>query len=386
MGVWAEGLAELLFWAALVGMAYAYLGYPLFLLVLSKFRTRPVRRAHIAPDVTLIIAAHNEERCIREKLDNTLSLEYPCDKLQVIVASDGSDDRTNEIVLDYERHGVELVATSCRTGKEFAQRKAIEYAKGEILVFTDSSIILGKSALTTLVSNFFDSSVGCVSCEDSLTKADDQVSGESLYTRYEMWVRRLESQVGSIVGLSGFCFAARSKLCQKWADDLASDFFLLLTVVKSGYRGTSDPHTLGHYRTAPSMRREFRRKVRTVLRGITVLMANRDILNPFRYGLFAVQVLSHKLLKWLVPAFLFVMLMTNLLLVGQSTVYAVLGLLQGVFYGTAVCGIAVGRFNRMLAVRAASFFLISNYSIAWAWFKYLKGERIILWEPTRRAS
>ncbi len=377
-------MSEILFWSSLACIAYAYLGYPLLLLIVSIFRHRPVHRSPIETLVTIIISDHNEETLIGQKLENTLSLEYPRSKLQILVASDCSLDRTHEIVLNYRPRGVELVATNERKGKEFAQHEAIKRASGEILVFTDASIMLRSDALRNIVSNFNDRSVGCVSCEDSLTVGGAKVNAEPLYIKYDMWIRRMESKVGSPVGLSGYFFAVRKGLCQDWSDRLASDFLLLLSVIQRGYRGVSDSNTLGYYKTVASLGGEFRRKVRTVVRGITVLMSRPEILNPLRYGFFTIQVISHKLLKWLVPLFLILLILTNLLLISDSPFYQFLGVTQFLFYLTALLGITVQRLNEWFPVRVASFLVVSNFSIAVAWLKYLKGERIVFWEPSTR--
>ncbi len=376
-------MSEVLFWSSFTCIVYAYLGYPLLLLIVSIFRYRPVHRSPIEPPVTIIISAHNEEILIGQKLENTLSLEYPRSKLQILVASDCSLDRTHEIVLSYRPRGVELVATHERKGKEFAQHEAIKRASGEILVFTDTSIMLERNALKTIVSNFNDRSVGCVSCEDSLT-VGTRINAEPLYIKYDMWIRRMESKVGSPVGLSGYFFAVRKGLCHDWSDRLASDFLLLLSVVQRGYRGVSDSNTLGYYKTVGSLDKEFRRKVRTVVRGITVLMCSLDVLNPIKYGLFTIQVISHKLLKWLVPLFLILLILTNLLLISDSPFYQIMGISQLLFYLTALLGITVQRLNEWFPVRVASFLVVSNFSIAVAWLKYLKGERIVFWEPSTR--
>ena len=379
-------MMKITFWVSLLIIMYNYLCYPLLLFILSKFRSRPIRRAYLEPSVTMIISAHNEEGNIRQKLENTLSLEYPSHKLQVIVTSDHSTDLTDRIVLEYGPRGVELLAVTERKGKEYAQRQAIMRSKGEILVFTDASILLDKYAVESIVSNFHDLSVGCVSCEDRLLTREIGANSETLYTRYEMWIRRLESQVGSVVGLSGFFFAARRELCQLWPDHLASDFFLPVNVVKNGYRAVSDPKTVGYYQTLPSIRQEFARKKRTILRGITVLSETREILNPFQYGFFAIQIFSHKLVKWLVPVFLVQLFVASLLLVGDSQFYGLVAVCQIMFYVIALLGLIIHQLNRWIPFRLASFFVMSNFSILVAWMKYLRGERIIFWEPSRRSG
>jgi len=376
-------VAETLFWLSLASIFYAYFGYPIVLWTLGRLWSRPVQRAPIRPSVSLIITAHNEEQTIRQKLENTLALEYPREHFEVIVASDGSTDKTEEISRLYSPYGVRLVAQRERKGKEAAQRLAVEAACGDILIFTDVAVVLERDALRNMVSNFADPSVGCVSSEDRIVNAKGETSGENFYIRYEMWLRRLETQANSLVGLSGSFFAVRKELCEGWSDRLASDFYLLLNAVRHGYRGISDPYSLGYYRAISSTEGEFQRKVRTALRGITVFFATREILNPAQYGLFSWQVISHKLLRWSVPLALLCLFLSNILLLGRRF-YLVSFCLQSLFYLAAFVGYSCQPFHRHKLIKIPTFFSIVNLSIAIAWWRYLTGTRQVLWAPTRR--
>ena len=361
---------------------YAYLGYPLSLLLLGVFRKNGKIRQRVDVPVTFIITVYNEEKRIKEKLENTLKLDYPAGKLQVLVASDGSTDATNDIVRSYEAEGVELFEVINRSGKENAQKEAVPYARGEILIFSDVATILEHQGLIEIVSNFADPSIGCVSSEDNLIGQDGKHSGEGFYVRYEMWLRRLESQVNSIVGLSGSFFAARKEVCQDFSGDVQSDFRTLLSSMKLGLCGVSDPKAIGSYLNIEDEKREFDRKVRTVLRGLTVFFKHIEFLNVFQYGLFSYQFFCHKFLRWLVPFFLVAVLVSNVILAFVSVPFLFLLVGQFLFYGIGVYGWITQSLSGILKI--PMFFMVVNTAIGVAWWQYLTGKRVVFWEPSVR--
>lgn len=377
-------MVEIIFWTSVGLILYTYFGYPVLLYLLSVFKNNPVRRESIRPRVTIIIAAHNEEGRIRGKIENTLSLNYPTERREIIVASDGSTDRTHEIVCEYKDRGVILVAPSERKGKEYAQWQAIQVATGEILVFSDVATLIGKDSLLHIVSNFHDPTVGCVSSEDEILTETETTAGEGFYVKYEMLLRRLESRVNSLVGLSGSFFAVRREICQEWANDMDSDFATVFRAVKKGYRAVSDSTAVGFYPLVSSLKREFQRKVRTVLRGISGLAGHMETLNPFRYGFFSIQVLSHKLLRWSVPLFMVSAFASNIFLAANFAFYRWLLAGQVVFYSLAVLGLLAEKFNRSILFKVPTFFTMVNITIAVAWIKYLSGHRALQWEPSKR--
>jgi len=375
---------EALFWMSVGFIVYAYAGYPLALSLISLVRSRPVRKKPVQPTVALIITAHNEEKRILEKLQNTLLLEYPRDRLDIVVASDCSTDATDRIVKSFEASGVRLVRSEAKGGKEAAQKLAVESTTAEVLVFSDTATILEPRAIATIVSNFSDETVGCVSSVDRFIDVDGVVSGEGAYVRYEMSLRRLETQVNTLVGLSGSFFAARREVCQNWAPDLQSDFNTLLNSVRVGLRGVADPDSVGFYRNLADQRKEYERKVRTVVRGISVFMRSLSLLNPIRYHLFAWQLFSHKLCRWLVPFAMIIALITNGVLAASSGFYQATLLAQATFYALALAYIATRRIPSLGLLRLPSFFVMVNVSILDAWVRYLRGERIVSWNPSKR--
>jgi cellulose synthase/poly-beta-1,6-N-acetylglucosamine synthase-like glycosyltransferase len=371
-----------LFWWCLFGIFYAYFGYPVSLVLLRAKKCKEVLREYKPIPLSLIITAYNEERRIREKLENSLALQYPKDTLQILVASDGSTDTTNEIVRSYADKGVELLEVVNRGGKENAQKEAVQYARGDVIVFSDVATFLEPCGLQEIAANFADQSVGCVSSEDRLIGQDGKPSGEGFYVRYEMWLRRLESEVNSLVGLSGSFFAARKEVCQDFSGDVQSDFRTLLSSMKLGLRGVCDPKAIGSYLNIADEKREFGRKVRTVLRGLTVFFKHIEFLNVFRYGLFSYQFFCHKLLRWLVPFFLVGVIVSNTALAISSGFYFLLLLGQLVFFGLGIYGWSTQSLKGVWKI--PMYFLVVNAAIAVAWRQYLAGKRVVLWTPSQR--
>jgi glycosyltransferase involved in cell wall biosynthesis len=372
-----------IFWGSIISIAYTYFGYPLILLLLSFKKRHEIRVDQcFYPSVSLIITAHNEAKRIRKKLDNSLEAEYPEDKLEILVASDASTDETDEIVRTYAGRKIKLVRALERKGKEYAQECAIEQAKGEIIVFSDVATMLEKDGIRKIILNFADASIGCVSSVDRFIDKQGQASGEGAYVRYEMWLRSLESKVNSVVGLSGSFFAARKNVCSNWPIDIPSDFNTLLNSIRSGYRGISDPQSIGIYTNIEDEVKEFERKVRTITRGISALMANRKLLNPARYGLFSWQLISHKLLRWIAPWLLMAAFTTNVALAIRRSFYLLILIPHILFYIVGFFGASLAKNNIM--VRLPYYFIQVNRAIAVAWFKYLKGERFTTWTPSHR--
>jgi glycosyltransferase involved in cell wall biosynthesis len=331
--------------------------------------------------VSFIIAAHNEEQRIRDKILNALAQDYPAGSLEIIVASDCSTDRTDEIVLEYSDR-IRLVRAPERKGKEATQQLAIQTSTGSILVFSDSATALAPYGISSIVKNFADPSVGCVSSVDRYIDDEGATSGEGAYVKYEMFIRTLETRVGSLVGLSGSFFAARREVCRRWSPDRQSDFNTLLNSVELGLRGVLDQDSVGYYRSIANPSREFQRKVRTVVRGIAVLAPSLRYLNPFRFGMFAWQLASHKVCRWLVPFAMIGALVANLALVSRSPFYQATLVFQAIFYLAAL----VGLWTDARILRLPSFLCVANFAVLVAWLRFARGERIALWSPSSRIS
>ena len=330
--------------------------------------------------ISIIVPVHNEQRIIASKLENLLSLTYPRKQLEIIVVSDGSRDRTAEIVGSFLDRGVRFLELPKRTGKAGALNLGLRHASGEIIVFTDASIVLEPESLSELVQPFQDPRIGCVSGEDYIKGQ----SGERLYGRYELFLRNLESHIGSLVAASGCFYAQRRELISEFKPGMAPDFFSVLETVAKGRRAVSCPTARGFMGAVKSAGGEFQRKSRTLLRGITTLMAFKQLLNPLKHGLFAWSLWSHKVLRWLCGMLLIVIFLTNLALI-QSPFYLALFLLQTGFYLAALIGLLGNEnFREKLLIKIPLFFCVTNFSTILAWFKYLKGERQEIWEPSKR--
>ncbi|HHJ13735.1 MAG TPA: glycosyltransferase family 2 protein [Gammaproteobacteria bacterium] len=378
---------EWIFWICLAGVVYAYFGYPLLLLLVNGLlaRLRPARPARFqpgeAPPVTLLIPAHNEAAVIGNKLENCLALEYP-GELEVLVVSDGSSDATVDIVQQYGRRDsrLRLIVLEERKGKANALNVGLEQARGEILVFSDASILLDPGAVWEIVRPFADPRIGCVSGEDHIEGG----GGEGLYGRYELFLRNQESRYGSIVGASGSFYAQRRGLVTPFLEGFAPDFLSVLNTVEQGYRAISLPEAFGFMRALSSTRDEFQRKVRTLIRGYTALFRKASLLNPLRAPLFAFFLFSHKLMRWLVPLFLLGLLMSNLFLLDRPF-YLFTFVAQLLFYGAAfLAWRGVARVEANPLGRIALYFTAVNLAILVAWLRYLRGVRQEIWTPSKR--
>lgn len=372
------------FWLAALFLIYTFAGYPLLLWVVSQIRDQSHRRVPIEPGVSLIIAAHNEASSISRKLLNCLELDYPKDKLEVLVASDGSDDGTVEIVRSFAGKGVQLIEIPNRRGKQYAQLQARDLACGEILVFTDVGVELDSDGIRQIVSNFADPSVGCVSSEDRVAQKRSGM-GEQLYVRFEMWMRRAESRIGSLVTASGSFFAARRTVCDIWHIDQTSDFFVPLNTVTAGLRAVVDPESIGRYGLVSSERDELKRKIRTIVNGLQVFFSHSRLLNPVRYGFFSWQLISHKLFRWMIPPAMLVLLISNCFLWSAGSFYRMSLALQAGVYAAGLLALSANRFSAWKPIKLAGYFLLANAATLMAWFYFLSGEKFVSWQPTQRS-
>jgi cellulose synthase/poly-beta-1,6-N-acetylglucosamine synthase-like glycosyltransferase len=376
------------FWLLLATVLYVYAGFPLLVVVVGKLRHRRVEQRSITPTISLIIAAYNEERNIAERLANALALEYPSNALEIIVASDGSTDATASIVATYASHGVRLLSLP-RRGKIHALNDAVAQATGELLVFSDANTLFDPRALLSLARNFADPEVGGVAGSKVYTLrpgSESSSQGEALYWSYDKWLKQMESLTGSIVSADGAIYAIRRTLYRPLSDSAVTDDFAISTaVVEHGYRLVFESEACAYEVAIPSADREFWRKVRLMTRGLRGLILRRRLLNPFRYGFYALLLFSHKMLRRLIPVLLLLMFPACILASPGGTLYLGAIIAQVCFYGLACVGYVFRRthIGKQKCFYVPFFYCLANAAALIAIIKLIRGEHIHLWEPQR---
>ena len=379
-------IAEIVLMTSVALIAYVYVGYPVLVFLMSRLFARPVRQADVMPRVSLIITAYNEERDLEAKLDNSLGLSYPPEKLEIIVASDGSTDRTDDIVRSYANREVILCQQPERRGKTVAQRAAIRKASGSILVFSDATTTCAPDALQQIVRSFADSEVGCVAGQlvYSESSAIAAAQGCRSYWQYEKLLKQFESRVGSLIGVSGCFYAVRRSCYALLAHDMIDDFAIAFEMRMRNLRTVYEPAAVALEDTNRRSRDEFRMRVRVAEQTMNALHRYRKVLSLRRYGLFAWQVISHKLLRYAVPALSLVALASSTLALEVSGLCHFAFVVQVIFYGMAVMGWIGDRINLPLGPLAIPYyFVLVNTAAMVALLRFLCGETRVMWEPAR---
>ena len=376
-------------------LVYSYFGYPLVVYILGfVIKKKPVVSTTSQEGISIVIACRNEEGIIAEKLDNTLGLIWkgrpvsehllaPNSDLQVIVASDSSDDRTHEIVQSYKERGVELHSTLERNGKESAQKNSLQFVRNEIIVFTDAKIFLQEDVLTNISNHFKDQTIGAVSSRDRVVDEHGK-SGEGAYVKYEMWVRRLETKMYSLVGLSGSCFAVRKQVTNNFPENIPSDFCMLIEARTQGLRGVHADNVIAEYRAVVSDQAEFNRKIRTVVRGMNSVWAYRINILKSEDKLLPFQIFSHKICRWLVPFFVIGAFLSSFILMLASGFWLTVFLGFLILFGLAFKGHLDPASRENILVKLCFFFTLTNLGIFFAWGKFLKGDSQVVWNPSQK--
>jgi cellulose synthase/poly-beta-1,6-N-acetylglucosamine synthase-like glycosyltransferase len=372
------------FWSAVGLIVYTYVGFPLLLALRGLLRPRPVRRDDITPSVSLIIAAYNEASVIKDKLDNIMALDYPRDQLEVIIASDGSDDGTNAIVAAYDAPHVRLLALP-RQGKNRTLNAALAEARGDILVFSDADSMLEPDALRNLVAPFADPDVGGVGGDYRYPTDVVEGSGERTYWNIDRVIKDLQNRAGSMTSATGQIFAIRREYARPVALGVTDDSYLSIQVPASHKRLVFEPSAVAYGPIATSADKEFQRKVRVTTRGLRSVWLNRRVLNPFEYGFFAIQYGSHKVLRRLVGVPLIVVALTAPTLWNRSWLYKLATLGQCGLHGAALAGFVLRntRIGQHKALSLPLFFDMVNVAGIMALVKLMRGERRDIWVPQR---
>jgi cellulose synthase/poly-beta-1,6-N-acetylglucosamine synthase-like glycosyltransferase len=375
-------MAEILLWTSLAAVAYVYIGYPLLLFVAARLLGQPVKRRPWLPTVSILIAAHNEERFIRRKLESVLALNYPPHLLQILVGCDGCTDATEAAVRDYAWAGIRLVSLPHRCGKAATINRMLELATGEVILFGDARQTYHPDALRELVADLADPAVAGASGSVVLTGGSGAVAqGAGLYRRYDEFLRHHEALLFSTLGAAGAIYAMRRELCEPLPEDaVLDDFEMPMRAVAKGYRIAFEPAAMAYDIAPSSSDQELRRKVRTLAGNYQALWRLRSCLHLGRSPV-AWQLLSHKVGRLVAPFALIVALMANAATAVSLSHHGVLLAMQVAFYGLAAVGAAASRRGIRAKVLCLPYvFALMNWAALLAFFRVLRGGQTVAWE------
>jgi len=359
---------EIVFWASLAALAWTHIGYPLAVAALARLRPRPARRGAILPAVTLVVPAHNEEDVIERKLENVLALDYPHDRLEVVVASDDSSDATHDIVARFEPRGVRLIHCE-RRGKVAAQDRAVRESAGEIVAFGDANVEWDPDALRELVAPFADPAVGMTCGQVRLVNPAGGTNQEGVYWRYEMWLRDRESLVHSMTGSNGAIYAVRREAYREVDPRFGHDLSFPYLMVQNGYRAVYEPQARATENMTTDIEDEFRRKVRMFEHAWLMLFRGRMF--RLRVGpVYWVELVSHRLLRYWSGPLHVVLLVASALLAGTAPVYAVALGVQ--LAGLALVGVSILARGRIRPLRILHYYLLVTLATVIALGGYLR--------------
>lgn len=386
-------LALYFFWIGIFIVLYTYLGYGVIIYLLSKIRKKAPLTAEqdVWPPTTVLIAAFNEEDFIAEKIRNTLALDYPKDKLSILIVTDGSSDRTAEIVKSCP--AIQHFHEDARKGKIHAVTRVIEFVKTPTVVFCDANTFLNPAALKKIIRHYDDERVGGVAGEKRIFKKDDDNAsgaGEGLYWKYESFLKKKDAEVYSIVGAAGELFSIRTDLYEDdLADMIIEDFYLSLKITMKGYRFAYEPEATATESASASVGEEWKRKVRICAGGFQAMLKLMPLLNPFKYGILSFQYFSHRVLRWtLAPLFLPIILISNGVLAWTgSHFYQLILVLQLAFYFLAGLGYVFQ--DKKISVKGffvPYYFSVMNVSVYFGFMRFIKGQQSAIWEKSKRAS
>lgn len=388
---------EILFWLSLIVVFYTFLGYGIVLYFLVRIRRIFKGKRAVPgidqemPSLTLIIAAYNEESIIEEKIANTLQLSYPAGKLSVVFVTDGSTDRTPELVSAWP--GIKLMHTPLRSGKILAMHRAMKEVTSEIVVFTDANTFLNREALLLIARHYADPKVGAVSGEKRVMQeaVSDATAGEGFYWKYESALKKWDSELYSVVGAAGELFSVRNSLyTDVEPDTILDDFMISMRIAQQGYRIIYEPAAYASELSSENISEELKRKVRIAAGGIQSILRLKKLLNPFHDPLLSFQYVSHRVLRWTVTPFLMMLaLLLNIVIVVQSGgwLYTLILVLQVVFYSAALLGwLLEKRRIKVKALFVPYYFCVMNYAVLAGIRRYLKGSQSAAWDRSKRKN
>lgn len=385
-------LHDLLFWMAALALVYAYVGYPVCLTLLGVFLRRPVPKAPVTPSVSLVISVYNEAKVLPQKLQNAMETDYPEGLLEIAVLSDGSTDGTDAVIQAHAQKDRRI--TPCLSdqhlGKTPCLNRFVPGLKGDILVFTDANAFYEKTLIRDLVSSFKDPEIGFVTGGTRYTSSEGGVLRDTTgaYTRLEHLIKRLESRIGSCVGADGAVFAIRKGLFRPLRPQDINDLVIPFEIVRDGYRGVFEPRALCREEADQGAGSAFRRQIRITTRTLNAIFRFKGLLDPRAFPLFSFMLASHKLLRFLGPLWMLLLLwVTPGLWKAFGGVYTLALLFQGLFYSAALLGFLRGEKTRQNPVIvAAHMFLLVNTAYLLGWIQALRGETYTSWKPGRASG
>ncbi|MEO8433448.1 MAG: glycosyltransferase family 2 protein [Pyrinomonadaceae bacterium] len=376
----------IVFWLTAAALLYTYVGYPILLLLVSTFRSKIVRVGNYQATVSFIITAYNEELDLVAKLENTLALDYPHELMNIIVASDCSTDRTDDIVRRYSGQGVKLVRLAERLGKTAAQNAAVAQANGDIILFSDATSIYESDVVGAILRNFADPTVGCVCGQ--LIYVDPSESrvgrGARSYWSYETFLKKHESRACSLIGASGCLYAVRRSAYVPLYHEACSDFIIATKMVEQGFRTIYEPTAVCTEETNRQADKELSMRVRIITQTFTDLWRHRAMMNPLRSGFYAVELFSHKVMRYAVPFLLVTLFAASAALAPHSFFYAAVFVAQVLCYAAALGGWLLESAGvRVRLLTLPHYFVLANLASLLASYEFLRGARYARWEPIR---
>lgn len=381
-------MVTIIFWITLGLIIYAYGGYALSIFALSLFVRNPIKiKEGYEPFVTFLITAYNEEKDIAKKLENTLSLDYSQDKLEILVASDGSTDRTDQIVRDYSKKdsSIKLLRVEGRVGKTETQNQAVKAAKGEIIIFSDATTDYKKDAIRKIVRNYADPAVGAVSGRYNYVTENGSAMGIAaiFFWDYENFIKSCQTRIKTITGCCGCIYSVRKALYEPLRRDIISDLVEPLKILEKGYRIVFEKEAIAYETTTEHTSEEFKMRTRVITRGMNGMLYMHNLLNPFKYGFVAFQLLSHKVLRWLIPVLMILLFLSNAFLLGHWF-YNLVFILQVAFYLFALVGWFVDWYGKKTKIFSMPlYFCVVNIASLISLFNIIKGEKKAVWETVR---
>lgn len=386
-----------IFWIGLFIIFYAFFGYGILLYMLVKIRVILKGKrmdamkalSHEWPAVTIVVAAYNEADCIRDKIVNTLALEYPVDKINYLFVTDGSSDNTPDIIREYP--AIHLLHQPGRSGKIVAVHRAMKEVTTEVVVFTDANTLLNTQALKNICRHYADKKVGAVAGEKrvNVDAVSDATAGEGFYWKYESALKRWDSELYSVVGAAGELFSVRTSLYQPVStNSILDDFMISMLIAKKGYRIVYEPEAYATENSSANVTEELKRKIRIAAGGIQSICWLTSLLNPFKYPVLSFQYISHRVLRWtIVPFLMILVLLLNIAIVakGGGIIYQLLLLAQAAFYILATAGwIMETKKIKIKLLFIPYYFCMMNYAVLTGIKRFLSGKQSAAWEKAQR--